>query len=87
MPEYFLEMNAHRSEIGSPKSTINHAEEVWFVGSHSDVYVIRQTMERINLMPSHPVVGLSAHLIKCIRILKTILSLTLFMLATCRFYG
>ena len=57
MPEYFLEMNAHQS-IGSPRKAISDVKEVWFAGSHSDVYVVPQSTETIYLMYSHLVVGL-----------------------------
>ncbi|KAF8552285.1 hypothetical protein OG21DRAFT_1535523 [Imleria badia] len=39
MPEYFLEVNAHRSDIRSPRPPIGDVKEVWFAGCHSDVYV------------------------------------------------
>ena len=51
IPEYFLEMNAHRS-TGSPRSAISDVKEVWFAGSHSDVYVIPQSKARTDLMHS-----------------------------------
>ncbi|KAI9569194.1 hypothetical protein HD554DRAFT_2020868 [Boletus coccyginus] len=39
MPEYFVEMNVHPNEKGN--GTVNdHAEEVWFAGSHSDVHYL-----------------------------------------------
>ena len=43
MPEYFLEMNAN----SVPDN--RDVKEVWFAGSHSDVYVISQSTEVINL--------------------------------------
>lgn len=87
MPEYFLEMNTHRSE-GNPQTNIGNVKEVWFAGSHSDVYVIPHSVERIDLMPSHPVVGPTDHSIECIHSLGTkMLILTLLVLATCHFYG
>ena len=39
MPEYFSEVNAHRINIKSPRSTHSDVKEVWFAGYHSDVYV------------------------------------------------
>lgn len=39
MPEYFREMNAHRNNMLRP-SADGDIKEVWFAGSHADVYVI-----------------------------------------------
>ena len=38
IPEYFLEMNAHCS-VKSPRPSDADIKEVWFAGSHSDMYV------------------------------------------------
>ena len=88
IPEYFLEMNAHRS-TGSPRSAISDVKEVWFAGSHSDVYVIPQSKARIDLMHSHPVVELNDRYMEhSSQTLRTMISgLTPFMLATYRLCG
>lgn len=39
IPEYFSEVNAHRINIKSQRSTDSDVKEVWFGGCHSDVYV------------------------------------------------
>ena len=39
VPEYFSEVNAHSSDIRSPRTAVGDIKEVWFAGSHSDVYV------------------------------------------------
>jgi uncharacterized protein (DUF2235 family) len=50
MPEYFREVNPHRSDIRSPRSAVSDVKEVWFAGSHSDVYVMYQSTQGMNLM-------------------------------------
>ncbi|KAN0094937.1 Uncharacterized alpha/beta hydrolase domain (DUF2235) domain containing protein [Tylopilus felleus] len=37
LPEYFSEVNAHRSNVRSPRPAVGDVKEVWFAGSHSDV--------------------------------------------------
>ena len=39
MSEYFSEVNAHRSNIRSPRPAVGDIKEVQFAGSHFDVYV------------------------------------------------
>ena len=52
MPEYFGEVNPYRGNIQSPRSAVNNIKEVWFAGSHSDVYVSYLSTQRVNLMHS-----------------------------------
>ena len=52
MPEYFGEMNPHRSNIQSIRSAVSDVKEVWFAGCHSDVYVVYRSTQRMNLMHS-----------------------------------
>ena len=52
MPEYFGEVNAHRSNIQSPRSAVSDVKEVWFAGFHSDVYVMYRSTQGMNLMHS-----------------------------------
>ena len=90
MPEYFLEMNS-RHNIRSPRKAVSDVKEVWFPGSHSDVYVVPQSTETIYLMYSHPVVGLPGqgrHQTRCTHTLETAIPyFTLLMPATYHFYG
>ena len=88
MPEYFLEMNAHRTNIRRSGSAVSDIKEVWFAGSHSDVYVIRQYMARIVLKYFHSVVGLIDHMTRRMHTPRTTIPcLTLFMLVMCHLYG
>ena len=50
MPEYFVEMNAYRSNIRNPRLAVGDVKEVWFPGCHSDVYVAYQSTRKMNLM-------------------------------------
>ena len=88
MPEYFLEVNALRTNTRSRKPAVSDIKEVWFAGSHSDVYVIRQWMTRIDLKYFHSVVGWTGHMIRCTHTPRTTTpSLTLFTLVTCHSSG
>ena len=49
MPEYFGEVNPHRSNIQRSRSAVGDVKEVWFAGCHYDMYVYRFT-QRMNLM-------------------------------------
>ena len=88
MPEYFLEMNPLRTNIRSHQPAANDIKEVWFAGSHSDVYVIRQCMARMDLKYFHSVVGLIGYMIRCMHTPRTTMPcLTLYMLVMCHLYG
>ena len=88
MPEYFLEVNALRTNIRSHKPAVSDMKEVWFAGSHPDVYVIRQCMTGIDLKYFHSVVGLIGPTIRCMHTPRTMMSrLALFTLVTCHLYG
>jgi hypothetical protein len=88
MPEYFSEVNAHRSNIRRPRRAVSDVKEVWFAGCHSDVYVIFSvhTSDEPHAF-SRPVVVPTGHVILKEHLTPRATNIILPMLATYHFCG